>query len=75
MEYLYDNDISAKFLNESLKYPPECSTCRYKALCNGGCKRDWYTDLDGTNHNYFCSSFKAFFDYSYARIMQIARNQ
>ena len=75
MDYLYENETRSKFLNESLKHPPECKACRYKTLCNGGCKRDWYVDPDGTNHNYFCSSFKTFFEYSYDRILQVARNQ
>ena len=66
-------EIETHFLEEGTKHPSECSSCRFYPLCFGGCKRDWYQDSNGKNHNYFCSSFSQFFTYAEQRILEIAR--
>lgn len=50
--------------------PIECQNCKYRILCNGGCKNDWE---DG--HNYYCESFKIFFDYAIDRLLEIGRTE
>lgn len=65
-------EIETHFLEEGTKHPSECSSCRFYPLCFGGCKRDWYQDSNGKNHNYFCSSFSQFFTYAEQRILEIA---
>jgi len=60
-----------RFLSESAAKPEECASCRWRSLCNGGCKRDWYR-ADGKNHNYYCPAFRTFFAYAEERLMQIA---
>ncbi len=60
-----------KFLAESAEKPGECAPCRWRRLCNGGCKRDWYY-LDGAAHNYYCPAFKAFFTHAVPRMKEIA---
>lgn len=67
--------IETHFLEEGTKHPFECSSCRFYPLCFAGCKRDWYQDSDGKNHNYFCSSFSQFFNYAEQRILEIARRE
>lgn len=69
------SEIETHFLEEGTKHPSECSSCRFYPLCFGGCKRDWYQDSDGKNHNYFCSSFSQFFTYAEQRILEIARRE
>ena len=69
------SEIETHFLEEGTKHPSECSSCRFYPLCFGGCKRDWYQDSDGKNHNYFCSSFSQFFNYAEQRILEIARRE
>ena len=68
-------EIETHFLEEGKKHPSECSSCRFYPLCFGGCKRDWYQDSNGNNHNYFCSSFSQFFNYAEQRILEIARRE
>ena len=62
-----------RFLTFGSVKPEECLTCRYRPICNGGCKNDWYRDEQNAFHNYFCSSFKALFEYALPRMMTIAR--
>ena len=63
---------SAAFLRWGSVKPAECAACPYGAICNGGCKNDWYTDETGP-HNYFCASFRELLDHALPRLQQIAR--
>lgn len=67
--------VEARFLEEGTRHPSECSACHFYPLCYGGCKRDWYTDAAGNNHNYFCSAFLQLFTYAEQRILEIARTE
>ena len=71
---LATSETARKFLAEGLDHPTECASCPYLRLCNGGCKRDWVRDGEGS-HNYFCPAFRKFFAYAGDRIAQIARAQ
>lgn len=66
-------EIETRFLSQGMEHPKECSSCPFYRLCFGGCKRDWYQDEQGENHNYFCPAFRQFFSYAGERIMEIAR--
>ena len=68
LEEIVSSQAFVSFLQKSQKKPDECLSCRYRKLCNGGCQNDWQ---DG--HNYYCSSFRMFFDYAADRILEIAR--
>jgi len=59
------------FLAQSAQKPKECAACRWRRLCNGGCKRDWY-EAEGETHNYFCPAFRMFFEHAEGGLMQIA---
>lgn len=60
-----------KFLEWGTVKPTECGHCAHRAICNGGCKNDWYTDENGS-HNYYCTSFKMLLDYAMPRLLTIA---
>ena len=66
--------LRAKFLTFGAEKPAECLPCRWRALCNGGCKHDW-VGQDNRQHNYFCSSFQKFFSYAESRLLHIAREE
>lgn len=64
-------DVAKQFHCESLQKPEPCAACKWRPLCNGGCKRDWIFE-DGKPLNYYCSSFRTFFAYAESRLAQIA---
>lgn len=68
VEQALSSPISGEFVKAGGNRPPLCGTCRYAPLCRGGCKRDW----DENGHNYYCSSYKVFFDYSISRLEEMA---
>ena len=72
VDEVYRSKVMEDFLSEGSKEREECRKCQWRGLCNGGCRRD--CDYMGKlGPNYFCSSFKAFFNHSYSRIQEIAR--
>ncbi|MDD3430360.1 MAG: anaerobic sulfatase maturase [Oscillospiraceae bacterium] len=69
---LLQGEKCTRFLQDSLQHPQACATCRWKSICNGGCKRDWIR-LDNENYNYFCPAFKTFFAHAEKRLAEIAQ--
>lgn len=65
-------DTAREFLGWGTGKPLQCGNCRWRSLCNGGCKNDWVVQ-DGMETNYFCASFQKFFAYAEQRLMEIAR--
>lgn len=69
---IMNNETFRRFLAWGSEKPRECAVCRWRALCNGGCKNDWINDRNGS-HNYYCSSFRTLFHYAETRMLRIAR--
>lgn len=65
-------ETAARFLAQSEQKPTACGTCRWRALCNGGCKKDWQQGEKGTR-NYFCEAFQTFFSHAEQRLLVVAR--
>ena len=66
--------LAAKTFVETSKCVDEkCKSCKWYALCRGGCRRtrEPYID-DKPNLNYYCSAYNEFFDYAGDRIKEIA---
>ena len=69
---LRDAPLTRQFLQDGLHHPQPCKACEWRALCNGGCKRDWVTDENGARQNYFCAAFRQFFAHAAPRLREIA---
>ena len=67
----FTSPAMAEFKALAHKHPAECATCKWKAICRGGCKRDWVFEEAKTN-NYYCQTFKDFFGYAYDRLKIVA---
>ena len=72
------DEIDAKrreigFLERSLKLDPDCKHCAYYRLCRGGCQRnrDWVPKIQ-SYQNYFCQSYRMFFDACLNEMEEIA---
>jgi uncharacterized protein len=63
---------SEKFLEFSEKkgiQAKECKGCNWIQYCNGGCPKHWIRP--GVDKNYFCESYKIFFNHSHHRFLQL----
>lgn len=61
------------FRERSLKLTEECRACCYFSICRGGCQRN--RDLDtvsGLYKNYYCESYKMFFDECLTKLKDMA---
>lgn len=72
LEQLRQGSVYREFLSQGLQLPDACQVCPWKNLCGGGCKNDWVYK-NGKPENYFCSSFRALFDYAFPRMRRIAQ--
>lgn len=59
------------FIQESRHHEEACNTCRYAALCRGGCRRN--RRMEDGYHQYFCKSYQMFFGACLPRLIEIAR--
>jgi uncharacterized protein len=69
------NSTTAKdFVSVSCHVSQECRVCKYMNICRGGCRRNREPFSEGLpSLNYYCSSYKQFFDYSMERMIELAR--
>ena len=62
-----------QFINQSHSVATECRECQWYPLCRGGCRRDRdYIENGALALNFFCESYKMFFNYAYDRLKEIA---
>lgn len=61
------------FLERSRMLDESCKSCKYHFICRGGCQRnrDWEENV-GAYRNYFCSSYRMFFDVCMEQLKNIA---
>ena len=52
--------------NKYLKLTPDCQSCEFLFLCYGGCPKHRFdrSPLGYSGHNYFCSAYKRFHQYT-----------
>jgi len=60
------------FIKKSEQVNDACKECKWYSLCHGGCRRDRDIGREHFQLNYFCSAYKAFFQYAYSRLQRIA---
>lgn len=71
LEALAAGKQAAAFLQWGREKPAECKACRWRSLCNGGCKNDW--ERSGPPHNHYCEALRTFLAYAETRLRIIAR--
>lgn len=61
------------FLERSRMLEESCKSCKYHFICRGGCQRnrDWEERV-GAYRNYFCSSYRMFFDACMEQLKSVA---
>lgn len=72
-ETLNYNLKKTEFIEKSMNIPNNCKSCRWFPLCRGGCRRDREPVINGKlDLNYFCKSYKDFFEYTINRLEFLA---
>jgi uncharacterized protein len=60
-----------QFVEQSIEPHPECLVCKWYSLCRGGCRRDRDTFQAELSRNYFCPSYRVFFEYAWPRLERV----
>lgn len=61
------------FLEASADCPKRCKECPYLRVCRGGCRRHREMPDGALGGNYFCESYRMFFEACLPRMKEIAR--
>jgi uncharacterized protein len=71
-EWMYwdTHPLYMEFGQKKAALPRECLSCKYRALCGGGCPK--HRDPQ-SGHNVLCSAYKHFFEAFLGRIKRLAR--
>lgn len=72
-EELRTGKTGKKFVEVSKHVDPACRECKWAQICRGGCRRNREPFRDNKpSLNYYCSSYREFFDYSASRLQKLA---
>lgn len=74
LESLLTNPVYESFLSMKPDMNKECMTCQYLKFCHGGCprNRNWLDVNDRSQKDYFCESYRMFYEHAYNRMKGIA---
>lgn len=73
IEELLQGEKAKKFVDASVDIPKECGHCKFMYLCRGGCRRHYEpSNKKSVGKNYFCQSYKDFYEYAMPRFHHIA---
>lgn len=62
LESIANTNRMQEFVQATSRVPQECETCRYNAMCNGGCKFHRYlADPGYSQPGYFCRAMKGLY--------------
>lgn len=71
---LVQSDNAKAFVDNSIGIPDKCRSCEYLSVCRGGCRRHYEPVSEKSlGGNYFCNSYKEFYQYALPRFYEIVR--
>ena len=69
---LLNSEKQTQFGRQKSQLPQSCQDCEWLVQCRGGCTKDRTQVPQKQDLNYFCSSFKAFFQHADAQYKKMA---
>lgn len=74
IEEITNRRTELQFVEMSMIVPDECSACKWYPLCRNACRRSCEpTTMNTREVNYFCESYKRFFEYAYPQLEELYR--
>lgn len=71
---LLQGEVAKEFVCQTNSISDDCMNCKVSYLCRGGCRRNYEPiDNEKRGKNYFCSSYKEFYEYTIPRFREIAQ--
>ncbi|MDO4292425.1 MAG: anaerobic sulfatase maturase [Eubacteriales bacterium] len=73
-ETINERRLKIGFVEASMNHTESCRACPYFMICRGGCRRHREQPGSAPGENYFCKSYRMFFDACLPRLREIAEN-
>ncbi|MBP3486906.1 MAG: anaerobic sulfatase maturase [Roseburia sp.] len=71
---LLQKEAARQFVEVSRHVAEKCTSCPYRALCRGGCRRWREPFVDGKpGLNYLCPAYQMFFEHTWERLHRLGR--
>ncbi len=69
LEEIIVGERFAEFRFRKTKMAQKCGECPWFKYCHGGCPKHW--DVLGLDRNYFCSSYRMFFEHAHEDLLRL----
>jgi len=74
LQEMINGETAKSFIEVSAVTPQLCKDCEYSRICRGGCRRHYESiGHSKLENNYFCTSYKGFYQYTLPRFYEAAR--
>ncbi|MBE6897287.1 MAG: anaerobic sulfatase maturase [Ruminococcaceae bacterium] len=73
LEEMINCDTAKRFIKESFVEQEECKDCKWRTLCRTGCRRNKEPLKETGGRQFFCESYKAFFEHCYDRMTTVPK--
>jgi uncharacterized protein len=71
---MLNSSLQTRFGRMKTVLSEECRKCRWLRYCRGGCTKDRLNNPSNGKQDYFCLSYKMFFEYADERFKKLASN-
>jgi uncharacterized protein len=71
---MLNSSQQTRFGKQKATLPEECQKCPWLLICRGGCTKDRLHNPSNNKLNYFCASFKMFFEHAHPHFKKLAEN-
>jgi uncharacterized protein len=61
---LLNSEVQTRFGCQKFDLPEECGNCEWLPVCRGGCPKDRFHNPINRRLNYFCASYRMFFEHA-----------
>ncbi len=68
---VFNSDKHLNFTQQKQPKNNECAICEYLIYCNSGCPKHWIKGNDNKRYNYYCSSYKQFFQKAHPKFLEL----
>jgi len=71
LEEIIASEKFLEFKKRKSKFARKCEGCPWLQYCRGGCPKHWI--VVNSDHNYFCSAYKMFFEHAHEGFLRLKR--
>jgi len=71
---MLNSSAMVNFGQMKMDLPSNCSSCKWKPFCYGGCTKDRVRDPRDKRNNHFCDSYQMFLEHAHPYLSELAKS-